>query len=245
MKRLSLLLLVASQALAGEPLKLWHAYRGGEEQAIEAAVKKFTEKTGVQVELLSVPYDAFSSKLTSAIPHDAGPDVFIFAHERLRQFHRLKVIAPSTSRLDRSRYIKSTVDALEVDGELYGYPLSLKTLALFLNTELVPDAPTTTDSCAARLVSVVPTQALILMNDEFVEDQAGFLAARVCEETGDDVSRNVERMFVRALSRVPDEQWLREAVEFVKSREEPHGRLAALTDLAHVIFNSSPFLYVE
>lgn len=150
----SLALLVATQALAGEPLKLWHAYRGGEEQAIEAAVKQFTAKTGVQVELLSVPYDAFSSKLTSAIPHDAGPDVFIFAHERLRQFHRLKVIAPSTGRLDRSKYIKSTVDALEVDGELYGYPLSLKTLALFLNTELVPDAPATTDEWLAALARV-------------------------------------------------------------------------------------------
>jgi len=126
------------------PLKLWHAYRGGEEQAIEAAVKLFTEQTGVQVEILSVPYDAFSSKLTSAIPHGAGPDVFIFAHERLRQFHRLTIIAPSTGRIDRSKYIPSTVAALEVDGELYGYPLSLKTLALFLNTELVTEAPTTT-----------------------------------------------------------------------------------------------------
>ena len=40
------------------------------------------------------------------------------------------------------------------------------------------DAPTTTDSCSVRLASVVPTQALLLMNDEFVEDQAGYLAER-------------------------------------------------------------------
>jgi arabinogalactan oligomer / maltooligosaccharide transport system permease protein len=136
---------------ATAPLKLWHAYRGGEQQAIEASVKLFTERTGVQVELLSVPYDAFSSKLTSAIPHGAGPDVFIFAHERLRQFHRLKVIAPSTSRIKRSMYIPSTIDALEVDGELYGYPLSLKTLALFLNTDLVAEAPKTTDDWLTAL----------------------------------------------------------------------------------------------
>lgn len=135
------------------PLKLWHAYRGGEEQAIEASVKRFTAETGVPVELLSVPYDAFSSKLTSAIPHGAGPDVFIFAHERLRQFHRLKVISPSTGRLDRAKYIPSSVDALEVDGELYGYPLSLKTLALFVNTELVQAPPTTTDEWLATLAA--------------------------------------------------------------------------------------------
>lgn len=136
---------------ADQPLKLWHAYRGGEEQAIEAAVKKFTEATGTKVELLSVPYDAFSSKLTSAIPHDAGPDVFIFAHERLRQFHRLKVVDATTTRIDRARYIASTVDALDVDGQLYGYPLSLKTLALFLNTDLVSEAPATTADWLAAL----------------------------------------------------------------------------------------------
>lgn len=146
-----LTILLSVSALAEKPLKLWHAYRGGEEQAIEAAVKRFTAETGVQVELLSVPYDAFSSKLTSAIPHDAGPDVFIFAHERLRQFHRLKVVATTTTRVDRTKYFPSTVDALEVDGELYGYPLSLKTLALFVNTSLVTNAPTTTDELLAEL----------------------------------------------------------------------------------------------
>ncbi|HND55496.1 MAG TPA: DUF1549 and DUF1553 domain-containing protein, partial [Pirellulaceae bacterium] len=45
------------------------------------------------------------------------------------------------------------------------------------------DAPTTTDSCAVRLTSVVPTQALILMNDEFVEEQAAHLAARAIRES--------------------------------------------------------------
>jgi arabinogalactan oligomer/maltooligosaccharide transport system permease protein len=159
MVRAVLGLVLLAGASAAEPLKLWHAYRGGEEAAIEAAVKAFTAETGIPVELLSVPYDAFSSKLTSAIPHDAGPDVFIFAHERLRQFHRLKVIAPTTTRLDRSRYIGSTVAALEVDGESYGYPLSLKTLALFVNTALVPDAPATTDAWLEALAKVSDPKA--------------------------------------------------------------------------------------
>jgi len=147
-----LLALLPSFAFADVPLKLWHAYRGGEEQALERAVADFTKATGTPVELLAVPYDAFSSKLTSAIPHDAGPDVFIFAHERLRQFHRLKVVAPSTS-LNRSAYITSAIDALELDGQWYGYPLSLKCLALYYNTDLVARAPTTT----AELLEALPS----------------------------------------------------------------------------------------
>ena len=143
------LLLLAALPARGEPLKLWHAYRGGEEQALEQAAKRFTEVTGKQVELLAVPYDAFSSKIGSAIPHDAGPDVFIFAHERLRQFHRLKVVAPSTGLIDRAAYLAPAVDALEVDGALYGYPLSLKCLALFYDRKRVTEPPRDTDALLA------------------------------------------------------------------------------------------------
>jgi len=150
-KRAALLAVLLSVSASAAPLKLWHGYRGGEEQALEAAARQFTAQTGVEVELLAVPYDALSSKLTSAIPHDAGPDVFIFAHERLRQFHRMKIVAPSTRWLERAAYLKPTVDALELDGEWYGYPLSLKCLALFTNEAKVPTPPATTKELEAML----------------------------------------------------------------------------------------------
>ncbi|MFZ5440940.1 MAG: extracellular solute-binding protein [Myxococcota bacterium] len=158
MRRLWLLALalLAPVAAAQQPkaLRLWHGYRGGEEQAIEAAAKAFTAATGTPVELLAVPYDALSSKLTSAIPHDAGPDVFIFAHERLRQFHRMKIVAPSGDALERSKYLKPAVDALELDGAFYGYPLSIKCLALFMRDERGLPVPQTTDELEALMTRV-------------------------------------------------------------------------------------------
>jgi hypothetical protein len=95
------------------------------------------------------------------------------------------------------------------------------------------------------LVSVVPPQALLLMNDEFVEDQAGYLAARAVSEAVDDLQRIIERMFELTVSRVPNSDRLREVIKFVKLRNTRSNRTAALTDLAHVLFNSSEFLYVE
>lgn len=144
--------LCAGTASAGS-LKLWHAYRGGEEQALQQLAKQFTAQTGQEVELLAVPYDAFSSKITSAIPHDAGPDVFIFAHERLRQFVRLGVVAPSELPKFSAAYLKPAVDALEVDQIHYGWPLSLKCLALFSNRALIGTAPADT----AALLELLPT----------------------------------------------------------------------------------------
>ncbi len=110
------------------------------------------------------------------------------------------------------------------------------------------DAPTTTDSCACRTRSNVPTQALVLMNDEFVENQAEFLAQRVSEgaslTSGNDLRSAIERMFELTLGQVPNTSRLNQAEAFVAERQAASNRTAALTDLAHVIFNSSEFVTI-
>jgi hypothetical protein len=106
------------------------------------------------------------------------------------------------------------------------------------------DAPTTTDSCAVRSQSVVPTQALVLMNDEFVEDQARHLSDRAVEEAGDELPRVIERMFLLTVSHPPSFERMQQAVAFVQAREVMADRPTALTDLAHVLLNSSEFIYI-
>jgi hypothetical protein len=107
------------------------------------------------------------------------------------------------------------------------------------------DAPTTTDSCALRLQSTVPTQALVLMNDEFVEDQSRYLAERALRDCGDDLSKSIERLFMLTLARSPTERRKQQALDFVSQRETSGNRIAALSDLAHVLFNSSEFITIE
>lgn len=107
------------------------------------------------------------------------------------------------------------------------------------------DAPTTTDSCALRTQSTVPTQALVLMNDEFVEEQAGYLARRAKAEAGDVLPRIVERLFMLTLSRKPTEQRLQQSLEFLRDRAQAGDSETALKDLSHVLLNSSEFVYIE
>jgi hypothetical protein len=82
------------------------------------------------------------------------------------------------------------------------------------------------------------------MNDEFVEDQARFLAERALNEAGDDLSRVIERMFLLTVARPPATERMQQAVAFVKSRESESDRTSALADLAHVLFNSSEFIHI-
>ena len=104
------------------------------------------------------------------------------------------------------------------------------------------DAPTTTDSCALRTQSTVPTQALVMMNDEFIEDQARFLAVRAARDAG-DIESAIKRMFMLTISRLPGETRLKQSLEFVTERAKQSDQAAALADLAHVLFNSSEFIY--
>jgi cytochrome c553 len=116
------------------------------------------------------------------------------------------------------------------------------------------DAPTSNQSCGRREESTVPTQALILMNDDFVSDQAGYLADRILAEAKADPAARVEQAFQLALSRSPSAARIEQATAFLAQREQAYrkdGKLQAesarlaLTDLCHVLFNSNEFLYVD
>ncbi|MEO1996546.1 MAG: DUF1553 domain-containing protein, partial [Planctomycetaceae bacterium] len=116
------------------------------------------------------------------------------------------------------------------------------------------DAPSTTHSCARRQESLVPTQALLLMNDEFVRDQANRMAGRVMAEAGNVSRDQVRRAAWLALSRAPSTERLDDAVAFIATqtaRLVAEGRSAqdahrgALADLCHVLINLSEFTYVD
>ncbi len=56
--------------------------------------------------------------------------------------------------------------------------------------------------------------------------------------------QQVQHMFQIALGRLPSIEQLEQAEEFVRSSASASDRASALTDLAHVIFNSSEFLHI-
>ena len=138
----SVLLLPASAS--AESLKLWHTYRGTEQQALEQLLDQWNrDNPDATVKALAVPYDAYTSKLTSAIPRGHGPDVFIAAHERAADWVRSGLLA--TIELPPGVYHPTTVDALTLEQRTYGVPLAYKSVVLFYDADRVSDPPATTD----------------------------------------------------------------------------------------------------
>jgi arabinogalactan oligomer/maltooligosaccharide transport system permease protein len=123
------------------PLSVWHAYRGDEERALAEVLRAYTARTGMAVEVLAVPYEAYGAKLSAAVPRGHGPDIFIEAHERLGPYLRDAIVAPAGDAFpddDVQRYDAVSVAAVTQGNVRYGVPLASKCLALYVNDRLVP-----------------------------------------------------------------------------------------------------------
>jgi arabinogalactan oligomer/maltooligosaccharide transport system substrate-binding protein len=149
--RAFLALLLGLPALAGaqKEIVVWHGYRGGEKAAFEKVVAQFNQsQKGIKVSTLAVPYDAFADKITAAVPRGKGPDVFIFAQDRLGGWIAAgNTVEPLDFFLDdkiKGRYLKTTLDAMTYQGNVYGLPLNFKTITLIYNKKLMQTPPKTT-----------------------------------------------------------------------------------------------------
>jgi hypothetical protein len=115
------------------------------------------------------------------------------------------------------------------------------------------DGPETNASTALRIVSTTPLQALFLMNDPFVHEQATRLAKRLMEPPGDDTGR-IERAYLLLFGRQPTAEELAANVRFVKeargrahSAGMPADQQARVTweGLARALFRLNEFVYVD
>ena len=114
------------------------------------------------------------------------------------------------------------------------------------------DCPVTVVSAPNRATSTVSPQALALMNNEFVLEQAKFFAERVTAEAGTDVNAQIVRAFQIALNRKPSAKEQDWAASFLKTqtagyaeRKNANPSAAALRDFCHAIMNLNEFLYVD
>lgn len=125
------------------------------------------------------------------------------------------------------------------------------------------DCPVTTVSAPVRSVSTVSPQALALLNNEFVLEQAGYFAARVKRDVAPQATAGVKpaanvgraqitRAFQLALNRRPTAQEMQWSEEFLRRQqagyvERKHDKPddAAFRDFCHALFNLNEFLYVD
>lgn len=128
------------------------------------------------------------------------------------------------------------------------------------------DAPAMTDAnCAARPVTTVSPQSLLLMNNVYMREHAQDCAQRIVREAGSDVEKQVPYLWKLCLGHDPSMADESAAVEFVRAQtahyrtspaklEKVSGpaektdaapELLGLAALCHALMSSNEFLYID
>ena len=107
-------------------------------------------------------------------------------------------------------------------------------------------------SCPVRQTTTAPTQALTLLNNRIVGEQARAMAERLTRESGSDVEKFVRQAWLVAYSRPASEAELKLAVEFIAAAEnaktkagKPDACRTALVEFCGGIMNTTEFIYAN
>jgi mono/diheme cytochrome c family protein len=175
-----------------------------------------------------------------------------------------------TGRLDETPFGPPVEIDRKGDGEVIGVPTAqgyrraiylLQRRSSPVTVLEVYDAPLLNPNCIKRGQSTVTLQALQLLNSDLAVKSAQYMAGRVIDDGGEDLARQVERVYLAALSRGPSTgeaataisaiKGLREAWEHKLQTEktaEPasyRARWLAMAGFCHTVLNSAEFLYVD
>jgi arabinogalactan oligomer/maltooligosaccharide transport system permease protein len=185
-------ILFATSARADEHLVLWHSYRGDEERALTSVVHTFEARhPGVTVDVLTIPFEAYASKLEAAVPRAHGPDLFIQAHQWIGPYLAEDLIEPVGNAFpdeDVGSFDPVAVKAITWNGVRYGVPVANKCVALYVNEDLVPSVHATLEELVRAAREKIPQGGFPLA---YTADNAYFHApflhafgGRLVDDTG-------------------------------------------------------------
>jgi hypothetical protein len=123
------------------------------------------------------------------------------------------------------------------------------------------DLPPMAPNCIERRQSTVPTQALQMMNSEVLREHSRYLSGRLIDAFAEDRDKQIEGLYLRALSRSPTSEEMKVAKEGLLTLEKQWGshlestkyeapkvstaRWFALAGLCQSVLSSADFLYID
>lgn len=153
---LASLLLVSLVSNAGERLVVWvngdKGYKG-----IEAIGKVFSENTGV--DLVVEHPDGIPDRFVQAAQSGKGPDILIWAHDRLGEWADAGLLMPvDPSPAFTNAIFPQAWEAFTHRGRVWAFPLAMETTTLLVNTNLLPlsKVPANLADCTNLVAELAP-----------------------------------------------------------------------------------------
>lgn len=134
----------AGTGSGSEKISFW--YMGDGNTDIEPLINEFTEETGIEVEIISVPWRSLSEKLATAISSQSGPDVMQTAVSRTAELVNADAIIDMTEYVNSvdnfavDNFFEASYDSLKIEDKYYGVPWFADVYVPFYRTDLFEEA---------------------------------------------------------------------------------------------------------
>lgn len=110
--------------------------------------KKFEQETGIKV-TVEHP-DKMEEKYPQVAATGDGPDIIFWAHDRFGGYAQSGLLAEISPDVRfQEKIFPFTWNAVRFNGKLIGYPISVESLSLIYNKDLLPEPPKTWEEIAA------------------------------------------------------------------------------------------------
>ncbi|HOK40270.1 MAG TPA: extracellular solute-binding protein [bacterium] len=136
--------------LNADTVYLFHSFRGNDKKALEYIANIYNLKNPLtQVKLLQNEPDTYLIQLEKNYDKNNGPDIFIWANDKIGYWVEKKIIIPIDEYIDfrfLNNFISSSLTALKYGKNkklLYGLPFSIECLILFYNKNYLNKPPET------------------------------------------------------------------------------------------------------
>jgi arabinogalactan oligomer/maltooligosaccharide transport system substrate-binding protein len=120
-----------------EKLTVWVNDDEKQRAALEEIFAAYKEETGIEVVPTGISMLDQVEALALDAPAGKGPDLFFQPHDRIGDIVLRGLAEPIDLGEDASLFSETAINAVTVDGEVYGVPQVLETYGLFYNKDLV------------------------------------------------------------------------------------------------------------
>lgn len=109
----------------------------------------FTAQTQIGLDVVQKSESAMDTEFISQVPTGKGPDLIVMAHDKLGALVSNGVVGTVDLTDSKDSFSDSAVQAVTFDGQTYGVPYAIESVALVRNNKLTSDTPATFDDMIA------------------------------------------------------------------------------------------------
>ena len=112
---------------------------------IQELAKDFTASSGIKVNVVQKSESNMDQEFITQVPTGKGPDVTVMAHDKLGSLVSNGVVAPVDLGENKDKFSEAAIAGVTYDGQTYGVPYSVESVALVRNNKLTTATPKTFD----------------------------------------------------------------------------------------------------